>query len=80
MLLRFRRRRADARASEPDPPPRVIVVTYMTSAGIGACPLRNPRWCYREARLAFIGQHRRGIEIIFDFDQILTLETAPALA
>jgi hypothetical protein len=50
----------------------------MTRAGLGACHLRDPRWCYRGGRLAFVGEHARGIEIGFDFDQILALETALA--
>ena len=75
MLQLLRRRRADPR-SEPEPQARVVAVTYMTSAGLGVCHLRDPRWCYHDGRLAFMGRHRRGIEIMFDFDQILTLETA----
>jgi hypothetical protein len=50
----------------------------MTRAGLGACHLRDPRWCYRGGRLTFVGEHDRGIEIGFDFDQILTLQTALA--
>jgi len=76
MLQRLRRRRAEPLVAEPDPPHRIVLVTYMTSAGLGACHLRDPRWCYRDGRLAFIGHHRRGFEIVFDFDQILTLDSA----
>ena len=63
---------------EPLTAARRVLVTYMTSAGLGACHLRDPRWCYRSGRLAFVGEHDSGIEIGFDFDQILTLETALA--
>jgi hypothetical protein len=67
------------RRQRPEPPPasRLVVVTYMTRGGMGVCRLRDPRWCYREGVLAFMGEHQPGTEIGFDFDQILTLETVP---
>ena len=77
MLQRLRHRREQIPIAEPVPARRVLV-TYMTGAGLGACHLRDPRWCYRGGRLAFVGEHEKGIEIGFDFDQILTLETALA--
>jgi hypothetical protein len=72
MVGRMRRRR-------PEPPaaPRLVVVTYMTRAGMGVCRLRDPRWCYRRGVLAFVGEYHPGAEIGFDFEQILTLETVP---
>jgi hypothetical protein len=78
MLQRLRRRRDEPPITETHRSPRIVLVTYMTMAGLGACHLRDPRWCYRAGRLAFVGEHPDGIEIGFDFDQILTLETALA--
>jgi hypothetical protein len=87
MLPRLRRRRGESpllelQTESSEPAARLVVVTYMTSAGLGACRLRDPRWCYRGGRLALVGEHVREyggeIEIGFDFDQILTLETALA--
>jgi hypothetical protein len=78
MLQRLRRRRDELPVAEPEPSSRLVLVTYMTRAGIGVCHLGDPRWCYRDGQLALVGEHRSGIEIGFDFDQILTLETALA--
>jgi hypothetical protein len=76
MLEPILRRLTEPRIDDVPAPPRTVVVTYMTLAGLGTCALRNPRWCYREGRLAFVGEHPRGLEIGFDFEQILTLATA----
>ncbi len=47
---------------------------------MGVCRLRDPRWCYRDGRLAFAGEPHAGDELAFDFDQILTLETVRNVA
>jgi hypothetical protein len=78
MLQRLRRQWREPRIVGPGSQARLVLVTYMTRAGLGACHLRDPRWCYRGGRLAFVGEHDSGIEIGFDFDQILALETALA--
>jgi hypothetical protein len=75
-MINWIRRR---RATRPDAATkRLVVVTYVTAAGVGVCRLRDPRWCYIDGRLAFAGEHQPGVEIAFDFDQVLTLETVPA--
>jgi hypothetical protein len=75
-MLQRLRRRGGSPIDGAERAERLVVVTYITGAGLGACRLRDPRWCYRAGRLAFVGEHPDGIEIGFDFDQILTLETA----
>lgn len=72
MIKWMQRRRTDGPKQ-----PRLVMVTYITRAGMGVCRLRDPRWCYQDGRLAFAGEHQPGAEIAFDFDQILTLETIP---